>query len=244
MSRFPKHALIALAAACAIMLPSCKTVPSAGNKQSIAWDVQHDAFRATPTWKKDSYVNEAVVALLKPESTSIKIHLYEQRGLLLHNDRDIAIDFPVSSGRRAFPTKPGSYTILEKKLSHSSNLYGKYVEKETGKVIESDVDTSIDPMPENANYVGSPMPNFLRLTNHGLGMHIGIVPGYPASHGCVRVPRKIMPKVYGLVQRGTPVTIIKDAPVEEPPAGKSRKKPTLAQNKTAQNKTANTPTIP
>ena len=232
MSLSPRHALIALAAA-TLVLPSCKTMPSAESKQSTAWDMQHDAFRATPTWKKDSYVNEAVVALLKPENTSVNIHLYEQRGLLLHNERDIAIDFPVSSGRRAFPTKPGTYTVLEKKLKHSSNLYGKYVEKETGKVIDSDVDTSTDPQPENANYVGSPMPNFLRLSNHGLGMHIGIVPGYPASHGCVRVPRKIMPKVYDLVPRGTTVTIIKDAPAEESPAKETKKKSALAQNKPA-----------
>lgn len=232
MSLSPRHALIALAAA-ALVLPSCKTVPSAESKQSTAWDTQHAAFRATPTWKKDSYVNEAVVALLKPDNTSVKIHLYEQRGLLLHNERDIAIDFPVSSGRRAFPTKPGTYTVLEKKLKHSSNLYGKYVEKETGKVINSDVDTSTDPQPENTNYVGSPMPNFLRLSNHGLGMHIGIVPGYPASHGCVRVPRKIMPKVYDLVPRGTTVTIIKDAPAEESPAKETKKKSALAQNKPA-----------
>jgi len=39
------------------------------------------------------------------------------------------------------------------------------------------------------------------------GMHVGILPGYPASHGCVRLPEKIAPIIYGKVSVGTPVTI-------------------------------------
>ena len=108
---------------------------------------------------------------------------------------------------------------------------GQSLETVPTNVLASDVDTSTDPMPENANYVGASMPNFMRLTNNGLGMHIGIVPGYPASHGCVRVPRKIMPKVYEVVPRGATVTIIKDAPAEnESPGKKSKSKPAVAKS--------------
>ena len=204
--------LLALAAAA---LPSCETVPSAEAQQKAAWTAHHAGFRASEGWKKNSFVNEEVIQKLKPETTTMKVHLYEQRGLLLHEGETVAIDFPISSGRRAFPTKPGSYAIIDKKRQHSSNLYGKYVEKETGKVLNSDVDTTADPMPENATYVGASMPYFLRLTNTGLGLHVGVVPGYPASHGCVRVPRKIMPRIFELVPKGTPVEIVKDAPPAE-----------------------------
>lgn len=216
-----------------LVLPSCKSLTGPEEKQSAAWQLQHDAFRQEAGWKKNSFVNEEVVAKLTPENTNMRVQLWEQRGLLLHSGRDVAIDFPISSGRRAFPTKPGSYTIIDKKLKHSSNLYGKYVEVGTGKVLDSDVDTSVDTKPENASYVGASMPYFLRLTNAGLGLHVGVVPGYPASHGCVRVPRKIMPRVYSLVAKGTPVEIVKDNPAlatEEKPAAKKKPAAEVAGN--------------
>ena len=225
--------ILATASAALLVLPSCETLSSEEKKQAAAWQLQHDTFRQGARWKKDSYVNDEVVAKLKPENTSLRVQLWEQRGLLLHAGRDVAVDFPISSGRRAFPTKPGSYTIIDKKPKHSSNLYGKYVEIETGKVLNADVDTTVDKMPENARYVGSPMPYFLRLTNAGLGLHVGIVPGYPASHGCVRVPGKIMPKVYSLVHRGTPVEILKDNPApanEGSPGSKKKSGAQLARN--------------
>lgn len=202
--------ILALASA-VLLLPSCESLQSPKSKQSVAWAGQHAAFRTSDGWKKTSFVNEEVVGKLNTGNTSLQIVLSEQRGLLLHENRDVAIDFPISSGRKRFPTKPGSYTVIDKKRNHSSNLYGKYVDTATGDVINSDVDTSVDPMPEGANYVGAPMPYFLRLTNAGLGLHVGIVPGYPASHGCVRVPKKIMPQIYGLVPRGASVEIVKES---------------------------------
>jgi lipoprotein-anchoring transpeptidase ErfK/SrfK len=48
---------------------------------------------------------------------------------------------------------------------------------------------------------------FCRLTWNGVGMHVGILPGYPASHGCVRLPADIAPLIYQKVKIGTPVTI-------------------------------------
>jgi lipoprotein-anchoring transpeptidase ErfK/SrfK len=51
------------------------------------------------------------------------------------------------------------------------------------------------------------MKYFCRLTGGGVGMHIGILPGYPASHGCVRLPAEIAPLIYKNVKVGTPVRI-------------------------------------
>jgi lipoprotein-anchoring transpeptidase ErfK/SrfK len=48
---------------------------------------------------------------------------------------------------------------------------------------------------------------FMRLTEKGVGMHVGILPGYPASHGCVRLPEAIAPLIYQKVKIGTPVVI-------------------------------------
>ena len=51
------------------------------------------------------------------------------------------------------------------------------------------------------------MRYFMRLTDSGVGMHVGILPGYPASHGCIRLPAEIAPLIYSKVKLGTPVTI-------------------------------------
>jgi len=49
---------------------------------------------------------------------------------------------------------------------------------------------------------------FMRLTNEGVGMHVGILPGYPASHGCIRMPSEIAPQIYVRVKLGTPVQVV------------------------------------
>ena len=51
------------------------------------------------------------------------------------------------------------------------------------------------------------MPYWMRLTNTGIGMHVGYVPTYAASHGCIRLPDKIAPLIYSKTKVGTPVTI-------------------------------------
>ena len=50
---------------------------------------------------------------------------------------------------------------------------------------------------------------FCRLTDTGVGFHIGILPGYPASHGCIRLPEDIAPLIYQKVKVGTPVRVEK-----------------------------------
>ena len=54
---------------------------------------------------------------------------------------------------------------------------------------------------------GAPMRYFCRLTDEGVGMHIGILPGYPASHGCIRLPENIAPLIYSKVRVGTSVRV-------------------------------------
>ena len=65
----------------------------------------------------------------------------------------------------------------------------------------------VDSAPSGTRYVGAPMKWFMRLTNGGVGMHVGILPGYPASHGCIRLPSNIAPLIYAKVKTGTPVVV-------------------------------------
>jgi lipoprotein-anchoring transpeptidase ErfK/SrfK len=52
------------------------------------------------------------------------------------------------------------------------------------------------------------MTNFMRLTPDGIGMHAGFLPGYPASHGCIRMPEHMSENFFNNVNLGTPVTIV------------------------------------
>src|SRR5438270_720670 len=63
------------------------------------------------------------------------------------------------------------------------------------------------PMRTPAHFIGAAMKWFMRLTGDGVGMHVGILPGYPASHGCIRMPGEGAKLFYDHVKVGTPVTV-------------------------------------
>lgn len=149
---------------------------------------------------------ERVLEKATPENSSIVISLGKQRAYFLVNG-ETAIDTPISSGKRAGMTPKGTYKISEKDADHRSSVYGDFVSQRTGKVVRAGVSTKIDSAPSGTMYRGAPMRWFMRLTNDGVGMHTGILPGYPASHGCVRLPEEIAKLFYSKVVVGTPVTV-------------------------------------
>jgi len=141
-----------------------------------------------------------------PDNVSIYISLGKQRAYFRVYE-EIAVDSPISSGKRAGMTPPGNYTILEKDADHRSNIYGDFVNPRTGRVVRAGISTRIDSAPSGTVYRGAPMRWFMRLTPGGVGMHTGILPGYPASHGCIRLPEEIARLFYDRVRIGTPVTV-------------------------------------
>ncbi len=110
-----------------------------------------------------------------------------------------------SSGREGFKTPPGTFTITQKSPDHRSNLYGDYVNS-SGEVVRENVDVRKDDKPEGTSFRGAPMPKFMRF-NHGIGMHAGYLPGYPASHGCVRLPPKMADHFFEAAGIGTKVVV-------------------------------------
>jgi hypothetical protein len=94
---------------------------------------------------------------------------------------------PVSTGRSGYETPAGLYSVIERKRHHFSNLY------------------------ENA-----PMPFMQRITWSGIALHAGVLPGYPASHGCVRLPYDFAGQLFQLSRRGARVVVMRDdmAPVD------------------------------
>ncbi|MGI8437297.1 MAG: L,D-transpeptidase family protein, partial [Chthoniobacterales bacterium] len=119
----------------------------------------------------------------------------------------IAIDSPISSGKRSGMTPTGKFSVLEKDKDHRSTVYGDFVDR-SGRTVRRGVSLKIDSAPSGTHYVGAPMTWFMRLTGDGVGMHIGILPGYPASHGCIRMPSQGAAMFYQRVKVGTPVEVV------------------------------------
>jgi lipoprotein-anchoring transpeptidase ErfK/SrfK len=114
---------------------------------------------------------------------------------------------PISSGREGYTTPTGSFSILQKNKNHVSSLYGDYVDAE-GNVVMVNVSSNRDARPKGTTFRGAPMPYFMRIFG-GVGMHAGYLPGYPASHGCIRMPRGAAQRFFENAPLGTPVRVIR-----------------------------------
>jgi hypothetical protein len=112
----------------------------------------------------------------------------------------------ISSGNEDHGTPPGKYKILQKDQAHLSSIYGVFKDKKTGMMINDNVDIRKDKIPPGAVFYNAPMPNFMRFTG-GIGMHTGYLPGYAASHGCIRMPHHMSTHFFENVQVGTPVIV-------------------------------------
>ncbi|MCP5536172.1 MAG: L,D-transpeptidase family protein [Akkermansiaceae bacterium] len=113
---------------------------------------------------------------------------------------------PVSSGDKQHPTPAGSFRVTEKDIDHVSSAYGVIKNRATGEVVNNNADFRKDKPGPGEIAVHAPMPYFLRF-NHGIGMHTGFLPGYAASHGCVRMPDHMAKKFYEHAEIGTPVIV-------------------------------------
>jgi len=85
----------------------------------------------------------------------------------------------ISTGKAGKRTPTGDFTILQKRVHHRSNLYSN-----------------------------APMPFMQRLTWDGIALHAGDLPGYPASHGCIRFPREFAKRLYDITALGTAVSVV------------------------------------
>jgi hypothetical protein len=109
---------------------------------------------------------------------SIVVSLPAQRAYVYRGGRLLGVS-TVSTGSRGRETPVGEFTILQKKVFHRSNLYSN-----------------------------APMPYMQRLTWDGIAIHAGHLPGYPASHGCIRLPKAFARTLYDLTEMGGSVSVI------------------------------------
>lgn len=158
-----------------------------------------------------------------PNGYSVEIDLEQQMAFLVY-DGDVVLSSPISSGRTGFETKRGRFKVIQKERNHYSNLYGKIVDAR-GRTIVADADTDMR-VPRGAKFVAAPMPYFIRF-NGAEGLHAGYLPGYPASHGCVRLPERNAIAFFNAVQVGTPVTVFGSTPRR----GRGRQQPDYRQRR-------------
>jgi hypothetical protein len=118
-------------------------------------------------------------------SLLLAIDLTAQR-LMVYRNGGLMAASAISTGTLGRETPTGVFTILEKKVTHRSTTY------------------------DNA-----PMPYMQRLTTKGIAIHAGDLPGYPASHGCIRLPNEFAKRLYGITSVGTQVMITDDHEIAE-----------------------------
>jgi lipoprotein-anchoring transpeptidase ErfK/SrfK len=150
-------------------------------------------------------VNQGLLKQATADNTHIVVSIPKQRAYLMIEEQIVA-DGPISSGKRGHSSPIGHLHVLEKDPDHHSNLYGDFIDR-TGRIVRAGVSARIDVAPSGTHFEGAAMKWFLRLTEDGVGMHIGILPGYPASHGCIRQSSEGAKLFYDHVRVGTVVDV-------------------------------------
>ena len=117
-----------------------------------------------------------------PPAVKILVSLPQQKAYVFRHGTLVTTS-RVSTGRKGYETPVGKFAILQKKVFHRSSTYDD-----------------------------APMPYMQRLTWSGVALHAGHVPGRPASHGCIRLPRSFAKKLYGMTNYRTTVTVTRARP--------------------------------
>lgn len=133
----------------------------------------------------------------------IVVSLLEQQAYVYRNGIRIGMT-PVSTGKPGYETPTGVFTILQKHREHYSNRYDN-----------------------------GPMPYMQRLTWDGIALHAGYLPGYPASHGCVRLPYAFSEALFGITTQGMTVVVtdsISGTPVTTAPGLFSSRDPSTGED--------------
>lgn len=181
---------VAIALVAVLMLSGCATAPPPlARPVAIAPPVPAKyGWGYTDKAKADMAATFGISALKPAESrwigdipdsgvTKVVVSLTDQLAWVYRGERMIAAT-TISSGKKDHESPVGLFPILGKEVFHRSNRYSN-----------------------------APMPHMLRLNRWGVALHGGVVPGYPASHGCIRLPVAFAKKLYGYVERGDPVFV-------------------------------------
>ncbi|OCK60119.1 hypothetical protein LMTR3_17670 [Bradyrhizobium sp. LMTR 3] len=133
-----------------------------------------------PKVRRPSAKTEAAVkeTNAKPQGPLIIAVSIEQQKVRVYDANGLFAESPVSTGTKDHPTPMGVFSVIQKHKMHRSNIYS-----------------------------GAPMPYMQRITWSGIALHAGVLPGYPASHGCIRMPTAFAVKMWNWTRMGARVII-------------------------------------
>jgi lipoprotein-anchoring transpeptidase ErfK/SrfK len=126
-------------------------------------------------------VEAQVPETAKPHGPLVIAISINKQTMKIYDGNGFFAETPVSTGMRGHPTPMGVFSVVQKEKLHHSNIYS-----------------------------GAPMPYMQRITWSGIAMHAGVLPGHPASHGCIRMPAAFALKMYGWTRMGARVVITPD----------------------------------
>jgi hypothetical protein len=127
---------------------------------------------------KGKQVETAIKESAKPQGPLIIAVSVSKQNVKIYDSNGFFAEAPVSTGMAGHSTPMGAFSVIQKQKMHHSNIYG-----------------------------GAPMPFMQRITWSGVAMHAGVLPGYPASHGCIRMPMAFAVKMYGWTRMGARVIV-------------------------------------
>ena len=128
--------------------------------------------------KKSQAAEKEAAAGAKPQGPLIISISIDQQKVRVYDSNGLFAEGPVSTGTKTHPTPMGVFSIIQKHKMHHSNIYS-----------------------------GAPMPFMQRITWSGVAMHQGVLPGYPASHGCIRMPAAFAQKMWNWTRMGARVLV-------------------------------------
>ncbi|MGJ4939699.1 L,D-transpeptidase family protein [Bradyrhizobium sp. HKCCYLS1011] len=115
---------------------------------------------------------------VKPQGPLIVAVSINRQQVKVYDSNGLFAEAPVSTGMKGHSTPTGVFSVIQKQKFHRSNIYS-----------------------------GAPMPFMQRITWSGIALHAGVLPGYPASHGCIRMPPSFAVKMYGWTRVGARVFV-------------------------------------
>ena len=127
---------------------------------------------------KGKKIEATVKESAKPQGPLIIAVSINRQQVKIYDANGVFAEAPVSTGMAGHSTPMGAFSVIQKQKMHHSNIYSN-----------------------------APMPFMQRITWSGVAMHAGVLPGYPASHGCIRMPMAFAVKMYGWTRMGARVIV-------------------------------------
>lgn len=162
------------------------------------------------------YKNSKLIRVAKRAKTLLKVNIHKQRIKLVVNGK-VALDAPCTTGAkhklepnsrtiRDKHTPLGTFKILEKIATKRSTIFGDIYKN--GRHVYHGDRRKYRGSWHSARFIGHPLKNWMRLTSSGIGLHASnSIKRYPASNGCIRLPKKVARTLFASIRKGTTVKV-------------------------------------